>query len=285
MVNNLLLANGCEIPNIGFGTADHTEDEFVESIVTAIKAGYRFIDTAYVYNTEVHVGNAVRRVISEGIKREELFIQTKFYSQMPYGYEETLAQFEESLQRLGLDYVDAYLIHQPVPRYSELSYRARNIEVWHAMEKLYREGRVRSIGVSNFLERHILQIEETCKVKPMINQIEINPLFQERGLAEWCREHGMVVQAWGSLSQGGATHQSVLNEIAKKHGVSIAQVCLKWNQQMGNIPVCLSTKEERIRSNIDLSFELDAEDMEAIRLCNSNTAHRQTWWYPRQQMY
>lgn len=280
-----VLSNGCIVPPIGYGTGDHTEPEFVDSIVTAVKAGYRLIDTAFVYQTEIHVGQAVKRLLAEGFHREDLFIQTKFYPQMPYGREEVLSQFEESLRRLDLDYVDSYLIHQPVPRYSELTYRERNIAVWEAMEQLYLSGKVRAIGVSNFLERHILQLESACEIKPMINQLEINPLYQQRGLSTWCREHGMVVQAWGPLSKGGALEEQPLMEISEKHGVSVSQVCLRWNQQMNSIPICISAKPERIRQNIDLSFDLDEEDLEKIRLCNSNTAYRKTWWYPRQQMY
>lgn len=285
-MSNLILNNGLSVPELGFGTADHKESEFADCIFKAITYGYRFIDTAYAYGTESLVGEAVKRAADAGIDRKDLFIQTKFYPpQRPYGGEDVVMQFEESLQNLNLDYIDSYLIHQPVPRNSELTYCKQNISVWKAMEELYRQGYVRAIGVSNFLERHILQLEDNCDIRPMINQLEINPFFQERGLADWCRKRGMLVQAWGPLAQGEAMEQKQLLSIASKHHVTVAQVCLRWNQQMGNIPICLSINMDRMRQNLDLGFDLNDEDMEVIRLLNSSTGHRKTYWYPRQQMY
>lgn len=277
------LPNGNSIPAFGFGSAAR-EGLQEDKIFDALQVGYRLIDTAWVYKTETLVGNAVRR--AGGVKREELFIQTKFYPQMPYDYKVLLAQFQESLQALQLEYVDAYLIHQPVPRYSELEYKRRNADIWKAMEQLYEEGKARAIGVSNFLERHILQIEETCTIPPMINQLEINPMFQQRGLAEWCMDHGMIVQSWGPMgTKGAALKMSSVLKIAEKHKVSPARVCLRWNVQRGHIPISASQTVERIEDNYRLDFALDEEDMELIRSENTSTEHRETWWYPRQQMY
>ncbi len=254
-------------------------------LVQAVLCGYRFIDTAYSYGTEKIVGCALKLLFEAGFPRDGIFIQTKFYPVMPYDGKSVRKQFEESLQNLGLDYVDAYLIHQPVPRYSELEYAERNISAWKEMEKLAAEGKIRHIGVSNFLERHILQIMEQCSTAPEINQLEINPQFQQAGLAAFCRKRNIAVQSWGPLSVTDDKAKAVLELLAKKYGVSWTQVALKWNLQSGNTPVCFSKNIRHLAENINLDFELSEEDMEAIRLCNSADAHRKTWWYPRQQMY
>ncbi len=273
---------------IAVGTGELDKDrpeEMAALLIQAVLMGYRFIDTAYSYGTEKIVGCALKLLLDAGFPREQLFIQTKFYPVMPYDGKSVRSQFEESLQNLGLDYVDAYLIHQPVPRYSELEYTERNISVWKEMERLVEDGRVRHIGVSNFLERHILQITESCSIMPEINQLEINPQFQQRGLAEFCKKRGISVQSWGPLTITEEKVKTVLQMIADKYGVSWAQVALKWNIQLGNTPVCFSKNIRHLAENMALDFELTEEDMEAVRLCNTADAHRKTWWYPRQQMY
>ena len=254
-------------------------------LVQAILMGYRFIDTAYSYGTEKIVGIALKLLFEAGFPRDKLFIQTKFYPVMPYDGTSVRRQFEESIQNLGLDYVDAYLIHQPVPRYSELDYTERNISVWKEMERLVGEGKVKHIGVSNFLERHILQLTENCCIMPEINQLEINPQFQQRGLADFCKKRGISVQSWGPLSITEDKVKTVLQMIADKYGVSWAQVALRWNIQSGNVPICFSKNIQHLEENMKLNFKLSEADMEAVRLCNTADAHRKTWWYPRQLMY
>ena len=273
---------------IGLGTAELDKEQpekMAELLEQAVLSGYRFLDTAYSYGTEEILGKALKALFARGVPRESLFIQTKFYPVMPYDGQSVVSQFQESLERLGLDYVDAYLIHQPVPRYSELDYAERNISVWNQMEKLVQAGKVRHIGVSNFLERHLLQIMDNCQIDPEINQLEINPQFQQRGLADFCRSKGIAVQGWGSLSITEEAVKTVLQDIAGNYGVSRAQAALKWNLQMGNIPICSSRNILHLQENLNLDFTLSQEDMERIRQCNSATAHRTTWWYPRQQMY
>lgn len=273
---------------IGLGTAELDKEQpekMAELLEQAVLSGYRFLDTAYSYGTEEILGKALKALFARGFPRESLFIQTKFYPVMPYDGQSVVSQFQESLERLGLDYVDAYLIHQPVPRYSELDYAERNISVWNQMEKLVQAGKVRHIGVSNFLERHLLQIMDNCQITPEINQLEINPQFQQRGLADFCRSKGIAVQGWGSLSITEEAVKTVLQDIAGNYGVSRAQAALKWNLQMGNIPICSSRNILHLQENLNLDFTLSQEDMERIRQCNSATAHRTTWWYPRQQMY
>lgn len=282
------LSNGVKVPYLGIGTtirSPEDEPEFINNLVYAIELGYRMIDTAWVYKTENKVGEAISIACNSGLSRSDLFVQTKFYPQMPYGYDEVMAQFEESLTSLGLDYVDAYLFHQPVPRYSELEYKERNANAWRAMARLYDEKLVRVIGVSNFLERHIEYLVTDAEIMPMINQLEINPLFQQRGLSEWCRCHGVMVESWGPLAKGNAIDADSLAAIAEEYNVSTAQLCLRWNIQMGNVPIVSSTKRENIASNLELDFVIPEAGMEAIRLLNTSTEHRETWWYPRQQMY
>ena len=280
-------ASGVEIPLIGYGTLVEgiDEEKQIENLVYAFNQGYRLFDTAWSYGNESIVGKAIAKLIEDGVKREDLFIQTKFYPQMPYDSESVLTQFNDSLSKLGVEYVDSYLFHQPVPRYSELEYKDRNSDAWKAFELLYREGKSRVIGVSNFLERHVEYIAETAEIPPMINQLEINPFYQQRGLSEWCRHHGIVIQSWGPLAKGNAIGSDVLTELAKRYEANVSQICLKWNIQMGNIPIVSSTKQSNICSNLKLDFRITDEDMELIRTCNSSTGHRQTWWYPRQQMY
>lgn len=277
---------------LGVGTAwnfkgEHKPEDayFVDLLSGAILAGYRFVDTAYSYGTEKIVGKAIEQAAREGVSRCDLFVQTKFYPVMPYDGNTLKQQFEESMENLGLDYLDSYLIHQPVPRYSEKEYTERNISVWRAMEGLVHNGKVKHIGVSNFLERHILQIKENCEIEPEINQIEINPQFQQIGLSDYCKKHGMSVQGWGSLSVTEEGVKSLLSETAQLHNTTWAKVALKWSMQLGNIPICSSTNPEHLKDNLDIDFDLSEEDMERIRSCNSAAAHRQTWWYPRQQMY
>ncbi len=279
--------NGVSIPDIGFGTLVENleEEKQIENIVFAINHGYRLVDTAWSYGNEALVGKAISKAIMGGVERRELFVQTKFYPQMPYGYESVIAQFEDSISKLGLDYVDSYLFHQPVPRYSELEYQKRNSDAWKAIEDLYKDGKIRVIGVSNFLERHVEYITEQAEIPPMINQLEINPFFQQRGLSDWCRHHNMIIQSWGPLAKGNAVNADEIKKLAEKYDVSVGQICLRWNTQMGNIPIVASSKQTNISSNLELDFSITDEDMELIRGCNSSTGHRETWWYPRQQMY
>ncbi len=282
------MENNVKTGGVGLGTGELDKERLEDMaalLVQAILCGYRVIDTAYSYGTEKIVGIALKLLFDAGMQRDEIFIQTKFYPVMPYDGGSVREQFEESLQNLGINYVDSYLIHQPVPRYSELEYTERNISVWKEMKKLASEGKIKHIGVSNFLERHIIQLIEASDTVPEINQLEINPQFQQRGLAEFCKKNGITVQSWGPLTVTEEKVKTALQLIADKYGVSQAQVALKWNIQSGNTPICFSKNIQHLIENLRLDFELSKEDMETIRMCNSATAHRETWWYPRQQMY
>lgn len=208
------LSNGIPIPGIGYGTYLAPDDmSGTRSILDALEAGYRLIDTASVYGNEKTVGRAVRE---SSIPREEIFITSKVWN-TDQGYETTLSAFDASLNRLGTDYLDLYLIHWPIPAGYEKDYRELNRETWKAMERLYKEGQARAIGVSNFLPRHLEALMEQADTIPMVNQLEINPRYHQTEAVAFCREHGILVESWGPLARGGILEEPVLRRIADKH--------------------------------------------------------------------
>lgn len=283
------LRNGIKIPDIGFGTynLNCSEKSLVQIIRSALINGYRFFDTAHSYGSESDLGIAIEQAIQEGlVVRDELFIETKYHSATPYGYYDALNQFEESINKLRCDYIDAYLIHQPVPRYSEREYTEKNIEVWQAFEELYYKGKIKAIGVSNFLERHILQIMNVCREAPMINQIEIHPMYQEIGLSRWCQNHGIAVEGWSPLARGEILKKDEILRLGLKYHKTAAQICLRWAIYNGVIPIVAAENDNWMKSNIEVfDFTLSDEDMEQINQLNTNTEHWDLWMYRRQQMY
>lgn len=248
------LNNGVEMPLEGFGVFQVAEDICQQTVCDAVETGYRLIDTASSYQNEEAVGRALH---SCGIPRNRLFITTKAYIQQ-MGYEKTKKAFEESLQKLGLDYLDLYLIHMPFGDY---------YGSWRAMEELYREGRVRAIGVCNFLPDRLLDLCFNAEIIPQINQIERHPHYQRTDELSLMRELGVQLQAWAPFAEGlnGMFAEPVLTEIAKKHGKTPAQVILRWNIQQNVIVIPKSVHKERMAENISIGdFELDPEDMEKI---------------------
>lgn len=224
MLNNLnattTLHNGVKMPWLGLGVFKVEEGEEVEkSVETAIKLGYRSIDTAAIYRNEEGVGRAIK---ASGVPREELFITTKVWNKAQ-GYEITLEAFERSMSKLGLDYLDLYLIHWPV--------QGKYLDTWRALEKLYEEGKVRAIGVSNFQIHHLQDIFEIAKVRPMVNQVEYHPKLAQVELLSFCKENNVQMQAWSPLMQGHLLDNEVLKAIGEKHGKSVAQVILRWDLQ------------------------------------------------------
>lgn len=256
------LSNGLPIPGIGYGTYLAPDDTSgTRSILDALEAGYRLIDTASVYGNEKTVGRAVRE---SSIPREEIFITSKVWN-TDQGYESTLSAFDASLNRLGTDYLDLYLIHWPIPAGYEKDYRELNRETWKAMERLYKEGQARAIGVSNFLPRHLEALMEQADTIPMVNQLEINPRYHQTEAVAFCREHGILVESWGPLARGGVLEEPVLRRIADKHKKSVAQICLRWELQRGIVPLPKSVHADRIKANLDIfGFSLDGEDMALI---------------------
>lgn len=256
------LKNGVKLPNIGFGTWRVPESEqCVEAVLTAIDCGYRHIDTAYFYKNEKSVGEAVRQ---SGIHREDLFITSKLWNDF-HGYESTLKVFEETLENLGTDYLDLYLIHWPNPIKFRDDWATSNAETWRAFEKLYRDGRIRAIGISNFLPHHIDELLKTAEIVPMVNQIELQPGLNREADREYNEKLGIQVEAWAPFRIGESLTDPTVCAIAAKHGKTPAQVILRWFLQNGIVPLPKSVTPERILSNIKVyDFELSAEDMAAI---------------------
>lgn len=277
-------SNGLVLPKIGYGTSDLTAP--VEGLVYhAIKSGHRFIDTAQAYGSECGVGQAVKRSVEEGfVHRGDLFIETKLSPEM-HGYYEALSGFERSLNELRLDYVDMFLIHWPVPRGLEKTYREKNIATWQAFESLKQKGYVRHIGVSNFLERHLLDITENCGEIPAVNQLEIHPGFQQKGLVRFCVERGIQIVAWSPLGRG-VLQRETFGEMAKKYGKDTGQLALRWSIQKHYTPLTRSSNLTRISQNLSVfDFELAPEDMEKLDALNTCDQHLDIWSYRRQKMY
>lgn len=260
-VETLTLANGVEMPVIGFGTFKIPDGEIVKNaVVEAIEKGYRLIDTAAVYDNEVGVGEGLR---ASGVAREDLFVTTKVWN-TERGYDKTMAAFEASSKRLGLDVVDLYLVHWPATENQFHNWEALNRDTWQALIDLYKAGRVRSIGVSNFKPEHFEALMD-MEVLPMVNQIEMNPGHQQRRTMAFCQANNIVVEAWSPLARGRILDSQDLAAIASAHGKTVAQICLKWCLQKGTVPLPKASSPERIAENIDLfDFELTAAEMAQI---------------------
>ncbi|RVT57940.1 aldo/keto reductase [Niallia taxi] len=254
------LNNGVEMPKFGLGVFKVQEgQEVIDSVKAAIKAGYISIDTAAVYKNEEGVGQGIKE---SGVDREKLFITTKVWN-ADQGYDSTLAAFETSIQKLGLDYIDLYLIHWPVS--------GKYKETWKALEKLYKDGKVKAIGVSNFHKHHLEDLLSEAEIVPTVNQIELHPLLSQEELRNFCKEKGIVVEAWSPLAQGKLLDNPVLTEIAAKYNKSTAQIILRWDLQNDIVTIPKSIKEHRIIENADIfDFELTAEDLEKINGLNKN---------------
>ena len=264
------LINGVNIPCIGFGTWQ-TPDGVVayESVLAALKCGYRHIDTATAYGNEESVGKAINDFLKSGeAKRSDLFITTKLHNK-DHGYEATKNAIERSLSLLGLDYLDLYLIHWPNPIFFRDNWAKANAGSWKAMEEAYEAGKIRAIGLSNFFERHIDKLMETAKIPPMVNQIKICPGIAQQELVKFCKDRNMEVEGYSPLGTGGSFKSEVLKRIAQKYGKSIAQVCVRWNLQQGAIPLPKSVNPERIAQNSQVfDFSLENEDCKAIAEIN-----------------
>jgi diketogulonate reductase-like aldo/keto reductase len=262
--DTITLHNGVKMPWFGIGVFKVEEGpELVNAVKTAIKHGYRSVDTAAIYGNEVGVGKGIREGIKEaGISREDLFVTSKVWN-TDLGYESTIAAYETSLNKLGLEYLDLYLIHWPV----EGKYK----DAWRALETLYKEGRVKAIGVSNFQIHHLEDLMKDAEIKPMVNQVEYHPRLTQKQLHSFCQEHGIQLEAWSPLMQGQLLDNEVLQEIANKYNKSVAQVILRWDLQNGVVTIPKSTKEHRIVENASVfDFELTEEDMKRIDDLNQN---------------
>lgn len=253
------LANGVNIPSIGFGTYKlGSEEEVRDRVKFALNLGYRQIDTAYFYGNEVGVGKGIAE---SGIKREDIFLVTKLWND-DHGYEETMKAFNRSIKNLGVDYLDLYLIHWP---------NKLNSETWRAFEDLYKEGKVKAIGVCNFKIGHLEELKKTAKIMPMVNQVEIHPCKTQKDIIKYCNKNNIQVVAWGPIMRGKVFSLPLMLELSEKYNKSIAQITLRWHIQNGVIPIPKSSNEERIKSNIDIfDFNLSSEDMKRIDSLNTN---------------
>jgi len=268
MINGLqettALHNGVKMPWFGIGVFKVEEGpELVNALKAAIKHGYRSIDTAAIYGNEEGVGEGIKEGLKEAkISRQDLFITSKVWN-ADLGYELTLKAFKSSLQKLGLEYLDLYLIHWPV----EGKYK----DAWRALETLYKQGKVKAIGVSNFQIHHLKDLMMSAEIKPMINQVEYHPRLTQKELQEYCQKHEIQLEAWSPLMQGELLDNDTLQSISAKYQKSIAQIILRWDLQNGVITIPKSTKEHRIIENASIfDFELTKEDMEKIDSLNEN---------------
>ncbi|MEK5257407.1 aldo/keto reductase [Paenibacillus sp. FSL F4-0125] len=258
------LHNGVNMPWLGLGVFQVEEgSELIQAIKSAIAHGYRSIDTAAIYQNETGVGQAIKEALQDNnLSREELFVTSKVWT-ADMGYEETIAAYETSLAKLGLEYLDLYLIHWPV--------KGKYKETWRALETLYKEGRVKAIGVSNFQIHHLEDVMKDAEIKPMVNQVELHPYLSQQALLSFCKEQGIQLEAWSPLMQGQLLDQPVLKQIAAKYGKSVAQVIIRWDLQRGIITIPKSTKEHRIIENVDVfDFQLTEEDMTLINDLNQD---------------
>lgn len=262
LTDTYTLANGVKIPVVGLGTwqtPDGSEAE--ESVRAALKNGYRHIDTAAAYGNEASVGQAIKE---SGIPREEIFVTSKLWNTM-HGYENTLEAFDETLTNLGMDYLDLYLIHWPNPIKFRDNWEEANAGSWKAMEELYEAGKIKAIGISNFREHHIDALLKTAKITPMVNQIRLTPGDPQTALVNYCRDHGMLLEAYSPLGTGKIFEVPEMKELAEKHHKTVAQIALRWSLQMGFLPLPKSVHENRIQENADIfDFELSGEDMALI---------------------
>ncbi|MFF4715673.1 aldo/keto reductase [Streptomyces eurythermus] len=258
----IILNNGVEMPQLGYGVWQVPDDEAERAVATALEAGYRSIDTAAIYGNEEGTGKAIA---ASGVPREEIFVTTKVWNS-DHGYDTTLRAFDTSLAKLGLDYVDLYLIHWPLPS------RDAYVDTYKAFEKLYADKRVRAIGVSNFLPEHLRRLTEETSVIPAVNQIELHPHLQQRESREVHGELGIATEAWSPLGQGkGLLEVPAIVAIARKHDRTPAQVVLRWHLQLGNIVIPKSVTPSRIKENIAVfDFSLDDEDLAAISALNED---------------
>ncbi|WP_078380032.1 aldo/keto reductase [Sutcliffiella halmapala] len=261
-MNLVTLNNGVKMPQLGYGVWQVPDDQAIASVAKAIEVGYTSIDTAMIYKNEVGVGKAIKEA---NVPREELFITTKVWNS-DQGYENTLLAFDASLERLGLDYIDLYLIHWPTPQFDQY------VDTYKALEKLYHDGKVKAIGVCNFEIEHLERLLQECEVVPVLNQVECHPYLAQNELKEFCAKHNIFVEAWSPLDQGGEVLQDeVIQKIAASHGKTPAQVVLRWHLQNNTIVIPKSVTASRIEENFQVfDFELSEDEIQEINQLNRN---------------
>jgi len=265
------LNNHTFMPQVGFGTYKIVPEQASDAVYTAISYGYRHIDTAQLYFNEAEVGQGIGKAIADGlVSREQLYVTTKLNNNN-HAPADVERSFDESLAKLGCDYVDLFLVHWPMPNRADLDM----VATWKAMTKLLDDGRLRSIGVSNFLPEHIERISQATGVMPVNNQIELHPQFMNRSSADYCRQHGIAVTAWSPLARGRVFDTPQVTTVAQQLGVTPAQAVLRWHIQLGNVVIPKSVTPARIAANLDIdSFELSSQQMELISSLDQGEAGR-----------
>ena len=276
LTEQFVLSNGYKVPCIGYGTWRVEDGEVATLCVRrAIELGYRHIDTAAYYGNEKSVGEGIK---ASKVKREDVFITSKLWN-MDRGYEKTMVAFEKTLSNLQLDYLDLYLMHWPASSSQFEDWEKINLETWRAITELYKAGKIKAIGVSNFLPHHLKALMET-EVKPMVNQIEFHPGYMQEETLQYCRQNNILVEAWSPLGRGRVLEHALLVELAKKYNKSVAQICIRWCLQNGVVPLPKSVTDSRILANKEVfDFEISNEDMVAINtmpLCGESGLHPDT---------
>lgn len=256
-----MLNNGMQIPEIGFGTYKVNPEENKKIFRLALQAGYRYFDTASFYGNEDALGEVLKE---SGIPREELFLASKVWK-TEMGYEETKAALKRSLEKLQTDYLDFYLIHWPIPSADCKDWKQLDIDTWRAMEELQKEGKVKAIGLSNFLPHHIENILQNCTIKPVIDQLELHPGYMQEAAIQYCKENDIAVQAWSPVARGRIFDNKLLVTLAKKYQVSVAQICLQYLKQRKILIIPKASSLERMKENLNpFGFELEREEIQKI---------------------
>ena len=258
MRETVFLNTDREMPLLGLGVYKTADNEAETAITAAVNAGYRLIDTASAYKNEESVGKAIAKC---GVPRKELFITSKIWNNAQR-LGDVDGAFYRSMERLKLDYLDLYLIHWPLPEPGYKDWKRLDTETWQALEELYEAGKVRAIGLSNFLPHHIENLLKNCKVKPVSDQLEFHPGYSQEAAVNYCKEHGMLVQAWSPLGRRRIMEEPLVTSLAEKYGVSPARICLKYAVERGVMPIPKASTAERMKENMDLfSFEMEKEDI------------------------
>ena len=262
LAEGYLLSNGVKIPCVGYGTWQTPAGDVArDSVVAALQCGYRHIDTATAYGNEASVGEGLRL---SGVKREEIFLTTKQWTDVR-GYEKTVEAGEKALKALGTDYIDLYLVHWPAVQKYSAQWQELNASTWKGFEKLYKDGKVRAIGVSNFLPEHLAALTRQCEIPPMVDQVEFHPGYIQKNVLDYCNENNIRMEAWSPLGSGRMLANPLLNEIGAAHGKSAAQVCVRYAIELGVVPLPKSVHAERLAANADVfDFSLTTGELAAL---------------------